>query len=246
MRVICLVPSLTETLIECGVNVVGRTRYCIHPAAQVANIASVGGTKGVDWQKCRDLTPDLVIFDREENLRQMADDCPFSWHATHITSVGNIGAELLKLSLKLENSSLSNQAEAWQNLAQKSSLTEINWQQIPGQIEALGNNRDNYRRVEYIIWRQPWMAVGRQTFIGSMLEKLGFAAHLNSHEKPYPELSQTEMSDPETFYLFSSEPYPFTQHRQRLLDAGINGAIVDGELYSWFGIRSYLALSQYL
>ena len=65
MRVICLVPSLTETLIECGVNVVGRTRFCIHPKDRVEQIAKVGGTKGVNWERCAQLEPDLVVFDRE-------------------------------------------------------------------------------------------------------------------------------------------------------------------------------------
>ena len=70
MRVICLVPSLTETLLECGVDVVGRTRFCIHPASRVAEITRVGGTKGVDWDRCATLNPDIVIFDREKTSRR--------------------------------------------------------------------------------------------------------------------------------------------------------------------------------
>ena len=72
MRVVSLVPSLTETLLECGVEVVGRTRFCIHPADKVADIPAVGGTKEVNWQRCLALEPDLVVMDKEENTLEMA------------------------------------------------------------------------------------------------------------------------------------------------------------------------------
>ncbi|MDP6374701.1 MAG: helical backbone metal receptor [Pseudomonadales bacterium] len=73
MKVVSLVPSLTETLPACGVEVVGRTRYCVHPAGFVSDIAVVGGTKGVNWQKVADLAPDLVVMDKEENTRENDD-----------------------------------------------------------------------------------------------------------------------------------------------------------------------------
>ncbi|SVA87197.1 uncharacterized protein METZ01_LOCUS140051, partial [marine metagenome] len=63
VKVVSLVPSLTETLLACGVEVVGRTRYCIHPAETVRDISVVGGTKGVNWQRVSELSPDLVIMD---------------------------------------------------------------------------------------------------------------------------------------------------------------------------------------
>ena len=246
MRVICLVPSLTEALIECGVQVVGRTRFCIHPAGKVKIIARIGGTKEVDWQKCRALRPDIVIFDREENLKQMAVECPFPWHATHITSVNNVGAELRGLGLKLNNHALQQLGDRWDLLAAKPSLDKLDWSHVPGQLKSLSRQQACYKRVEYIVWRHPWMAVSRHTFIGSMLEKLGFSEYLNPHQQAYPVLADEAMADPDTFYLFSSEPYPFARHQQALLDSGFNGAIVDGEVYSWFGIRSFHHLHKYL
>ena len=246
MRVICLVPSLTETLIECGVEVVGRTRFCIHPIEEVKDIVIVGGTKSVDWEKCITLKPDLVVFDEEENPKEMADSCPFKWHATHITSVDNIADELKRLADKIGSSQLLEMANKWNELASKPNLKNIDWENVPGQIESIGINLSSYKRIEYIIWRDPWMAVSANTFIGSILQKVGFADLLSSHDKPYPELTQKQMTDPEKFYLFSSEPYPFVRHKQFLCKSGFNGAIIDGEVYSWFGIRSYLALNEFL
>jgi len=246
MRVVCLVPSLTETLLECGVDVVARTRFCVHPKDQVRDIAIVGGTKGVDWDKCIELHADLVIFDREENLKEMADACPFDWHATHITSTYSIGSELRELAARLDCSELSKLATDWDELANRPAAGQVDWAHVPGQIATLNNHRTSYSRIEYIIWRDPWMAVNSNTFVGSMLEKLGFKGLLADHSKSYPELDDLQMNDPDTFYLFSSEPFPFTKHKQGLIDAAFNGAIVDGEVYSWFGIRSYRALAQYL
>lgn len=237
-RVICLVPSLTETLIECGVEVVGRTRFCIHPKDKVKDVAVVGGTKGVDWQKCQSLKPDLVVFDREENLKSMAEECPYPWFATHINSIESVAGEFKRLAQQLNSDKLLNHAEQWQKLNAMPAKQGVDWQNIPGQLQPLLNT-SNYKKVEYIIWRDPWMAIGKQTFINSVLQKLGFAEYLSEHLKPYPELSEQQMQESDTFYLFSSEPYRFLRYHQKLLDEQRHGAIVDGELFSWFGIRSY-------
>jgi ABC-type Fe3+-hydroxamate transport system substrate-binding protein len=240
------VPSLTETLIECGINVVGRTRFCVHPADAVESVTKVGGTKAVNWDKVKSLGADLVIFDREENLKEMADSCPLPWHATHITSVDSVAPELQKLAQRLNSSALSKLSLEWATLAAQPPVKKIDFERIPGLIETLANKPGDYSRIEYIIWRDPWMAVGPQTFIGSMLARLGFANYLHHHDKAYPKLDNEQMADPNVFYLFSSEPFPFANQRQQLLDEGFNGAIVDGEVYSWFGIRSYRALKVYL
>ena len=117
MKVVSLVPSLTETLLACGVEVVGRTRYCIHPAETVRDIAVVGGTKGVNWQRVSELSPDLVVMDKEENTREMADACPLPWHATHVTSIQTTGEGLLELARLLASRELETLASGWQEMA---------------------------------------------------------------------------------------------------------------------------------
>jgi len=209
-------------------------------------ITKVGGTKGVNWERCTKLNPDIIIFDREENTKSMADECPFHWTATHITSVNNVGNELIKLADKLDCQPLKKLGQDWKTLSELPDKKFSNWDDLPGAITLLDNEKKDFKRLEYIIWREPWMAVGADTFITSMLQKLGFGAYLTQRSTSYPELTEIDMSRDDTFYFFSSEPYPFGRHQQQLVNENFNGAIVDGEVYSWFGIRSYKSLASYL
>jgi iron complex transport system substrate-binding protein len=243
MKVLCLVPSITETLIACHVNLVGRTRFCIHPAEKVKQIAAVAGTKDINWQKIEQLQPDLVIFDKEENTLEMANACPYPYIALHILSVDNVGPELKRLAEKLDNVALAQVATRWQQVshlpAKKWSPTEV----IPAVISTLKAQSQqsepvNINKIDYMIWKNPWMAIGPNTFIWSMLEKLGFADHLIKRTEKYPNLGEEIKPDPNTFYLFSSEPFPFERYQNELTALGFNGAVIDGESYSWYGIRS--------
>lgn len=244
MKVVSLVPSLTETLIESGVDVVGRTRYCIHPAECVADVAVVGGTKRVSWARVEALKPGLVIMDREENTREMAESCPLPWHATHITSIDTVGPELGQLADLVASADLKNLADGWQQLAAGPAAEFRGWDRLPGFISAVGDISGEFSRAEYLIWRDPWMGVGPSTFIFSMMQKAGFAGFLPRHTESYPQLPDDLPLD-DIFYLFSSEPYPFERCIDELAEQGFRGALVDGEFYSWFGIRSYEQLKKY-
>ncbi|MGV0034938.1 MAG: helical backbone metal receptor [Candidatus Azotimanducaceae bacterium WSBS_2022_MAG_OTU7] len=245
MRVISLVPSLTETLVECGIEVVGRTRFCIHPDEIVQGIPVVGGTKSVNWDTCQQLKPDLVIMDREENTLPMAESCPFAWHATHITSVGGIGDDLQTLAGKLQNKKLEKLGSDWQSLAAMPNLDFAGWDKLPGYMQSIGSIQD-VTRVQYMIWQDPWMSISRNTFIGSVLTKTGLGEFLSDYSQPYPELTDNELPAADTGYLFSSEPFPFARHIEGLERKGFNGALVDGEFFSWFGLRSYRMLRDYM
>jgi len=246
MRVISLVPSLTETLIECGVNVVGRTRFCIHPSESVQRIEVVGGTKGINWTKCQALQPDILVLDKEENLAKMAEQSPYPWVATHLQSVDDAPKEFTRLAQELESTALIAHAQRWQDVLALPAREGVDWESVPGQITALINHHGDYQRIEYIIWQDPWMSVAKNTFIGSVLQRLGFAKFMPEHSQKYPQLESKQMARDDTFYLFSSEPYRFARKADQLKRAGFNGAIVDGELYSWFGVRSLRGLTQYL
>lgn len=206
----------------------------------------VGGTKEVNWDICASLSPDLVVFDREENTAPMADSCPYPWHATHVTSVSDVGGAFILLGEVLGNDKVVALGEDWNRLSREPVAPFPGWDRVPGLIHSLGLPPASVDRIEYMIWKDPWMAVGRQTFIGSMLSRVGLGGLMKRHEKPYPELDPSDLPAANTFYLFSSEPFPFERYAEELEESGFNGALVDGEFYSWFGLRSFRLLDAYL
>jgi ABC-type Fe3+-hydroxamate transport system substrate-binding protein len=238
MKVISLVPSWTELLISAGVNVVGRTRFCIHPSASVRSIAAVGGTKDLDWAKIEALKADLLILDQEENLPWMRDQSPIPTLVTHVTSVRTVSGEIEKMAEVLfeHQSELNSVAQRWSQASAQSFAW--NWQKIPGEIETLRRDFEFYEKLVYVIWKNPWMRVSKRSFIASMLENLGAEAYLVDDPQKYPEFEVEKFNRPSTYFLFSSEPFPFQKKKQELLDLGVQGSIVDGESYSWFGLRS--------
>ncbi|MGZ3773093.1 MAG: helical backbone metal receptor [Pseudobdellovibrionaceae bacterium] len=235
MRVVSMVPSWTETLLRAGVQVVGRTRFCVHPPKMITNIPVVGGTKEVFWDLVIDLKPDLVLLDKEENPLEMAEQCPLPYLATHVSSLEDLQKELVILGEHFQNSSLMQMAVKCLDILE-APKPQWNQQKIPGFLEWVKIPSKEYQRVAYMIWKKPWMTVSRETYIGSVLEKLGAELLMFPEGEKYPLIEVEECTD--TLLLFSSEPYPFQKKISELKELGFEGAIVDGESYSWFGIRS--------
>ncbi|MFN8944056.1 MAG: helical backbone metal receptor [Pseudobdellovibrionaceae bacterium] len=251
MRVICLIPSITETLIECGINVVGRTRYCIHPAGIVKSIAIVGGTKRVDAAQFAALKPDLINLEREENTKETAQslyDLKLNVHVIHVTNLQSLAIELKKIALVFSNSQLDKLSMEVAALAKKSKLhhpdlrknflikacfrTEDiqNFFQLESQVESLLSSD----QMNYVIWKKPWMMIGPGTYIEDVLAFAGFRLGHQSPEK-YP---KTEVLPSDHLLLFSSEPYPFLSEWEAIKKNYPQSLLVDGEKISWFGIRS--------
>ena len=239
MRVVCMVPSWTETLLACGVNVVGRTRYCIHPADLVAGIAVVGGTKDVQWNKVSALAPDLVIFDKEENTREMADSCPFPYFATHAESVQQMPRALRLLAQQLNNHGLIALAARFQAvLGNPAPIQPAALPLLEHKDAAAGSVLEDKRPWLYLIWRKPYMTIGRHTFIFSVFAHLGLADKLVALEPNYPELSLEAIRELNPVLLCSTEPYPFAKQlattQQELQQPAV---LLDGEPLCWYGIR---------
>lgn len=234
MRLISLIPSVTETLIDCNADLVGRSRFCIHPEPRIREIPSVGGTKQVDWGAMASLKPDLVILDKEENTREMAEGCPYPYLALHITGVEDVAPEFSRLAKRIDNAALRSVAQRWKAV---SALAGRHYplQSLPGVIE-WWRPPTTQTRVEYLIWRDPWMAIGEGTFIHAMLGRMG--VRLIPHGEKYPEIELASLDPQETLLLFSSEPFPFRRYREELLALGFACGLVDGESYSWYGTRS--------
>lgn len=234
MRVVSLVPSITETLIDCQANLVGRSRFCIHPAESVRDLPAVGGTKQVDWTALEPLEPDLVILDKEENTREMAESCPYPYLALHITRVEDVAPEFSRLAERIDNGALQRVAQRWERVSSVPGR-HYSIRSLPGVI-GWWRTPTTQSRVEYLIWRDPWMAIGEGTFIHSMLERMG--TPLVPHGEKYPVIELADLDPRDTVLLFSSEPFPFQRYREELLDLGYACGLVDGESYSWYGTRS--------
>lgn len=242
MRIVSLVPSWTETLLEAGVPVVGRTRFCIHPPQLITNIPIVGGTKEVSWELIADLKPDLILFDKEENPLEMAEECPHPFLATHVNSLEALARELSALGQSLKNQKLREWSEQVQGVV-AAPVQEWNPRAIPGFMEWVKMPSEPAKPVNYVIWKKPWMGVGPGTYISSVLEKLGASLYCVGDEK-YPVLEDSDLE--QCFNLYSSEPFPFKQKITDLKALDFEGAIVDGECFSWFGIRSLRFLQKVL
>ncbi len=236
MRVISMVPSWTETLLECQVQVVGRTRYCIHPCNKLKEIKVVGGTKDFNLELIRDLQPDLILLDQEENSKAIFDAFSDKCQVTHIEKVEDVSKELKDLGLKLKNENLLKLANRWQAVAEKK-IASRDFEKIPGVLNWLRPPSAQIDCLVYVIWRAPWMAVNQDTFIASVIRHLGFGERLRTQSKKYYEFEMKDLPQ-NTLLLFSSEPFPFVKFQNELLDYGAASAIVDGESFSWFGVRS--------
>ena len=242
VRVISLIPSITETLIECGVEIVGRTRYCVHPKPAVESIPILGGTKRVQTEDLLRLNPDLVILDREENTKEVAESIQalnLKMHVMHVISLKSLTDEFTKLSQVIENKDLADLARRMEQLVQWRSVNKTDLREnflrtcampsSPWSLKDFGVPRE----LNYLIWKKPWMTIGPGTYIQDVLSFGGFFLAHQSQER-YPKL--TTLPDEPT--LFSSEPYPFAREWEEIKKAVSRSLLVDGEKISWFGIRS--------
>ena len=249
MKIVSMVPSWTETLLECGIEVVGRTRFCIHPQERVKAIPVVGGTKDVDWDKVRASGADLLLLDREENPKSFADEAPMPVLATHVTRVHDLPREIEKIVSATSSARLRELAERWRAVATPAREMK-SWSEFPAVIQWLKKPEDGVHPLRessfcYVIWRKPWMCVRQDTFIASMLEASGVTARCwppavggeSAAAAKYPQFSLEDLPE-NCVLLFSSEPYPFHRKAKELLEIPFPAAIVDGESFSWFGLRS--------
>lgn len=235
MRIISLVPSQTELLYDLGLNdeVVGITKFCIHPQHWLKEKTIVGGTKQLNHQKIESLKPDLIIGNKEENSKN--------------------DIELLMQKYPVWMSDINTLKEALQMIESIANITQTSKkgnqliEKINHEFELLPHANQSKKRIAYFIWNKPMMVAGKDNFINSILSSLGFenvfANQLNSPQISYryPQITSTELAAaaPDTIYL-SSEPFPFKdKHVQQFKaicpDAEIK--IVDGEMFSWYGSR---------
>ena len=222
-RIVSLVPSQTEFLIDIGAPVVGRTKFCIHPQTAVTDIPTVGGTKKFHFDKIRELEPDLIIGNMEENYKygidKLADEFPV-WMSDIYTLED-------AFEMMLDVGRICDSANSADEIVRECREA----------MESVKETKSG--KVIYLIWNNPWMAAGNNTFIDHMLKHLGYKNLIN--DERYPELSDDEISrlNPDRI-LFSSEPFPFKEkhlEEAKLRWPQSDCELVDGEIYSWYGSR---------
>ena len=230
LKAISLVPSITETLYSLGLNeeVVGITKFCVHPQDWFRTKERIGGTKNIHIQKIRELQPDLIIANKEENVKEQVEELANDFEVL-LTDVNNF-EEALQM-LRAVGNAVSKGFEADQLIAG----IERKFSKI---------NPAEQKTAAYLIWENPYMTVGGDTFIHEMMKKAGFE-NIFADTNRYPETQINELKELKPEYLLlSSEPYPFKQkHIDELKQQfpGTKVILVDGEMFSWYGSRMLLA-----
>lgn len=224
-RIISLVPSQTELLHYLGLEkeVVGITKFCIHPEDWFQNKKRIGGTKNINIEVINALEPDLIIGNKEENTKE------------------NI--ELLTKSYPVWMSDINTLEDALQmileigNITQTTTKAETLVNQIKSRITTKVNQP--LQKAIYLIWKDPYMTVGKNTFINDMLRYAGFENIILDDRYPEITVEKIKQLNPE-YLLLSSEPYPFKEEHIIILSKELPHTkvkIVDGEMFSWYGSR---------
>lgn len=226
MRIVSLVPSQTEFLYDVGASsqLVGVTKFCVHPEVARKEKQIVGGTKNYHADQIRALQPDLIIGNKEENVKQSIDALrkDFPVWMSDVRTLEDAYEMMLAL-----GDITGHEATAGSMVEKISDLFE----RLPSLPE---------RRVLYFIWKEPYMVAGSDTFIDHMLRRIGLV-NAAGHMSRYPVLTETEIRDLKPGLIFlSSEPYPFRENDVESLAVLCRSARVmrvDGEFFSWYGSR---------
>lgn len=241
-RVVSLVPSVTETLcaLGCRKTLVGITRHCVEPQAELQGVARVGGTKNPDLKRIVELAPDLVVVNMEENRRADFDvliRAGLQVFVTFVRRPAEVSGLLRRLGMLLDVEAAAG-AEA---AALEAALAVV-------------ERRPRKRPVAVFcpIWKNPWMTFSDDTFAGAMLRAVGARSVLAEHRERYPRVTLEEVAAaaPEMI-LLPDEPYVFGERDLGALaplqatPAMKRGRVrfADGKALFWFGTRTAAALS---
>lgn len=224
-RIIPAVPSTTEFLFDLGLEgkVISRTRFCRYPKGKVEKLPNIGGPKNLYVDKINLLNPDLILVNEEENNKAQV--------------------EALMEEYPVYVSKVRNYEEALQNILNTGKITGTE----PKAFEITNRIREGFSKIPkptkpvkvlYLIWRKPYMGVGRNSFINSMIQMCGFENVLSDPEERYPNLSEERIKtlNPD-LVLLSSEPYPFEEANIKEISDFLPNTkieLVDGEMFSWY------------
>jgi ABC-type Fe3+-hydroxamate transport system substrate-binding protein len=216
MRIVSLVPSVTETLSAWGVEPIACTRFCERP-----DLLHVGGTKNPDIEAIVGLAPDLVVVDQQENRREDADALTAAGIrvlALDVRSVDDLADELAPL------------ADAVGETRPDLTVPEV----APLHLS-----------VFVPIWRRPWMTIGGQTYGSAVLSRLGITNVFGDDAVDYPQVELAEVAERQPdLVLVPSEPYEFTDAHVDELRNVAPVVRVDGQDLFWWGARTPAAFDR--
>ncbi|MCK6439230.1 MAG: helical backbone metal receptor [Planctomycetes bacterium] len=241
--IVSLVPSITETIFSLGAGerLVGRTRYCIEPKDRVQGIERVGGTKDPAIGRILELKPDIVLANREENRREDIETLRAGGLQVYVTEPQSPAEAMADV--EIYGRMLEKTAEAAVFVSRTHRL--LNELKSQRQVRA--------PRVVCLIWREPWMAVGRDTYIGGMIRALGGVNVFENATERYFEISADGLREANPdILLLPSEPYHFRERHVAELREMLVGLLCahggirlcNGEDLSWFGARTPDALER--
>ena len=233
-RIISIVPSQTEFLFDIGLEeqIVGLTKFCIHPEDKVEKKINVGGTKNLSIENILSLKPDLIIANKEENTQDQIDEL------AKLVPVWISDIYTLDDAYEM----MSRLGELFQKQEQTNKIIE-GIKTSFAELEA--NLKPTHERIAYFIWRNPTMLAGTHTFIDHLLSKIGYYNICQDLPETvgsrYPTILIDEISklNPDRLFL-SSEPFPFNEkHIEELgmMWPQVKVQLVDGEMFSWYGSR---------
>ncbi len=237
-RIVSLVPSQTELLHDLGLEdeVVGITKFCVHPRSWFETKKRVGGTKAVHIDVVKNLEPDLIIANKEENVKEQVEELA-AIAPVWTSDIHNLDDAIDMIE---QVGSLVNKKEKTEELTAQ---IKTNFSKLNNPVHPIGISLHK-PKVAYLIWRDPYITAGGDTFISDMITRCGFL-NAFSDEARYPVTTISQLAEKGCLYIFlSSEPYPFKPKHTEEIRQQLPGAkviFVDGEMFSWYGSRLLLA-----
>tara|TARA_R110000850_G_C9996309_1_gene468301 strand:- start:27825 stop:28604 length:780 start_codon:yes stop_codon:yes gene_type:complete len=236
-RIVSLVPSQTELLVDMGLEhqILGVTKFCVHPESLRFEKTVVGGTKQVHYDKIKALRPGIILCNKEENTKEMVESLE-KIAPVWVSDIKTIDDCLEMIAAFGE---LFDKAQRATEISNDLKMEMKSFQEFIKEKPIV--------KVGYLIWKNPWMAAGSSTFINTLLNINHFENSIAKREERYPEVSIKELKTADLIML-SSEPYPFKKKHLRELQQLLNNKkilLVDGEYFSWYGSRLIKAFSYF-
>lgn len=229
-RIVSICPAITETLFALGLEdeIIGRTKYCIFPKKKVEKVEIVGGTKEVNEEKIRELQPDLILAEKEENTKEIVQALE------KIAPVFVLEVQSIKDAYRFIRTlgALTNREQKAEELI---GSCKFSFPVVPA---------NEKKKAAYVIWRKPYMVVGGTTYINDVLHTLGFHNPFEKVGSRYPAVSKEEFAKANLDVLFlASEPFPFQEKHVAEFQSFLPNTkiiLVDGEMF-WYGAKMVTA-----